>query len=114
MGPLKKIESLTGIVIRAATCGGATCCVLAFVSHRLEVNELIHALHHEPMHFETGWIQFMILAIGLIVALLINKRDLQRSYQLGGQKGVWRSVVSVLGFFALGFLLIGIVLPSQV
>ena len=101
------------IAMRASACGVITCCVLAFVSHQLEVRELMNTLHHQPTYFVTEWVQFVIFATGVTLAFLVTKTDLWRSYKLGGRRGVWWDVVGVLGFFALGFMVVGIMLPSH-
>jgi hypothetical protein len=113
MDPLKTTLPLTAIAMRASICGVITCCVLAFVSHQLEVCDLINTLHHKPTQVEKGSVQFAIFTAGVIVAFWVDKKDLWRSHQMGGRRGVWRSVVYVLGFFALGFVVIGMMLPSH-
>lgn len=113
MEPLKKMGPLTALGMRATVCGAITCGVLAFASHRIAARELMSQLHHEPAHFNEWWIQFVVCATGVILAFLIDKKDLLRSYQQAGQRGIWRSVLGVLGFFALGFIVVGLILPSH-
>lgn len=113
MEPLKKMGPLTAIGIRASVCGAITCSMLAFASHRIEVRELISQLHHEPVHLNEWWVQLVIFATGVIFAFFFDKKDLLRSYQQAGQRGIWRSVLGVLGFFALGFIVVGLILPSH-
>ena len=113
MEPLKKMRPLTAIGMRASVCGAITCSLLAFASHRIELRDLLSPPHDNHVHFNEWWVQLVIFATGVIFAFLTDKKDLLRSYQQAGQRGLLRGVLGVLGFFALGFLVVGMILPSH-
>lgn len=104
---------VTQIAVRATACGVVACSLLAYASARIDAAQLMADLHHHPLMFHEGWVQFAIIAVGIVLAYMLCKGALLQLDQQGGRKRLWGGIAETFGFFALGFMLVGMFLPSH-
>lgn len=74
--------------------------------------QLTSALHHQSLILHEGVVQSSIVAVGLVLAYVFDIRDLTQLYRQGGRRQLWYGAVETFAFFILGFLIVGMLVPS--
>ena len=101
------------IAVRAVVCGVIACSLLALFSSKMDTAQLTEAVHGRSPTLQEGWVQFTILAVGLTLAYGLGLRDLRELHHRGGRRQLVYGAAETLAFFVLGFLSIGIFIPSH-
>ena len=77
----------------------------------MEATELTAALHHRELHIHLGWVQFATVMTGFLLAYAVATAQLSELHRQGGLRKLLTGAVEVLGFFLLGFVAVGLLLP---
>ncbi len=101
------------IELRSVVCGMAGCSVLAMVSDRLEINEMMARLDHRPEIIPVVWVQCTILFACIALSYGANGKGLLQLHRAGDRKRFLRGLALMFAFQLIGFMMVGAFLPAK-
>lgn len=101
------------IAIYATACGIVACLILSVVSSKMETAELAASLHHRDLQLHDGLVQVAIVVASVILTFVLDKEALVQLYRRGGRRRLFGGVAAALGFFALSFMIVAVMLPPH-
>jgi hypothetical protein len=101
------------VALRSATAGFVDCAVLAFVSYEMETRELHLMLHNNASTFPQLLVQILIVCLGVSAAIFFCGKEVMTVSVSTRRKAKLSVIIALLGFFGLGFVLAGLLLPSR-
>jgi len=105
--------TLHRIAMRGMACGVFACSLLALVSSKMDAAELAAALHHRPPTFDQASVQCAILLGSGVLAFSLNMASLLELNRQEGRGRLLLGVATTVGSFLVGFLVVGMLLPSR-
>src|ERR1700761_8792629 len=84
------------ISLRSIACGLAACCLLTFVSGKIENEILIAHLQHRQTYLHEGMTQCAILLTSVIITFLIVLNPLMQLFQQSRQKSLLKGIAATL------------------